>query len=339
MSNKSRFKIKFKKRSTKMIIIIGTILLLVLGSYAAITFNKASFVMKNAYQKIGGTEREVDPVSDHVSILIMGVDESEERSKEYGEAIRTDALLLATLNKDSNSIKLVSIPRDTYTYLSGIQKMGKINEAHARRNIETGKIEGPVATIRDVENLLDVPINYFIKFNFNSFMKIVEDLNGIDVDVPVEFTEQDSHGVADAIHLQKGKQSLNGEQALALARTRHIDSDAMRGQRQQLVIEAIIKKIVSFDGLTKSQKILEDINGEFVTNLSFGNILSIGNQYGKGASIEKLQLAGEDYDAYPNGKHVYYYKPDEAKLLELTQQLRSHLALPAQEKNRETIAQ
>ncbi|MGE6540765.1 LCP family protein [Bacillus luti] len=132
---------------------------------------------------------------------------------------------------------MVSIPRDTYTYLSGIQKMWEINEAHARRNIETGKIEGPVATIRDVEKLLHVPINYFIKFNFNSFMKIVEDLNGIDVDVPVELTEEDSHGVADAIHLQKGKQSLNGEQAFALARTRHIDSDAMRGQRQQLVIE------------------------------------------------------------------------------------------------------
>ncbi|MGE6540764.1 hypothetical protein [Bacillus luti] len=86
MSNKSRFKIGLKKRSTKLI--IGTILLLVLGSYAAITFSKVSSVMKNTHRKIGETEREVDPVSDHVSILIRGVDEREERSKEYGEPMR-----------------------------------------------------------------------------------------------------------------------------------------------------------------------------------------------------------------------------------------------------------
>ena len=93
-----------------------------------------------------------------------------------------------------------------------------------------------------MERFLNVPVDYYVKFNFESFVQIVDSLGGIDIDVPVTFTEQDSKDQAGMIHLEKGYQHLNGEQALALARTRKIDSDAMRGQRQQLVIEAIAKK-------------------------------------------------------------------------------------------------
>lgn len=89
-----------------------------------------------------------------------------------------------------------------------------------------------------VEKLLQVPVDYFVKFNFNSFTKIIDGLDGIEVDVPVEFTEQNSKDEPDAIHLKKDYK-IKWEEALALARTRHIDSDAMRGQRQQLVMEAI----------------------------------------------------------------------------------------------------
>ena len=105
-----------------------------------------------------------------------------------------------------------------------------------------------------VEKLLQVPVDYFVKFNFNSFTKIVDGLDGIEVDVPVEFTEQNSKDEPDTIHLKKGLQKLNGEEALALARTRHIDSDAMRGQRQQLVMEAILSKLKSVGSITKLEK-------------------------------------------------------------------------------------
>ena len=90
---------------------------------------------------------------------------------------------------------------------------------------------------------------------------------------------------------EKGVQTLNGEEALALARTRHIDSDAMRGQRQQLVIEAILKK-KDVGSVTKVGNIIDDINGQFVTNLTFDDMLSF-YKYG-GFFIEKLQIQGED---------------------------------------------
>lgn len=165
-------------------------------------------------------------------------------------------------------------------------------------------------------------------------MKIVDDLDGIEVDVPVEFTEQDSNDNAGAIHLKKGVQELNGEEALALARTRHIDSDAMRGQRQQLVIEAILKKLTSLDSVTKVGTIIDDINGQFVTNLTFDEMLSF-YKYGSDSSIEKLQItgkdcymsAGDDECGRPGSGGTYYYVPEEKDVTDLTNQLRTHLGL------------
>lgn len=195
----------------------------------------------------------------------------------------------------------------------------------------------PQASIDAVEKLMNVPVDYFVKFNFKSFIKIVDDLGGVEVDVPVEFTEQDSNDNAEAIHLEKGVQKLNGEEALALARTRHIDSDAMRGQRQQLVIEAILKKLTSVGSVTKVGNIIDDINGQFVTNLTFDDMLSF-YKYGSDSEIEKLQIQGDDcYMAKGDdtcsksagGGRTYYYNPDKKELANVTNELRTHLGLPA----------
>ncbi|PES78791.1 LytR family transcriptional regulator [Bacillus cereus] len=336
---------KPKKSKKKIKIIISAILffLIVGGGYTWFLANKASSAIRNAAHDLARGDKSdlrdkaVKPITNNVSVLIMGVDESDVRGKEYGEAIRTDALLLATFNKDSKTVKLLSIPRDTYTYIPVEKKKDKITHAHAFGSAKNGKDGGPQASIDAVEKLMNVPVDYFVKFNFKSFIKIVDDLGGIEVDVPVEFTEQDSNDNAEAIHLQKGVQKLNGEEALALARTRHIDSDAMRGQRQQLVIEAILKKLTSVGSVTKVGNIIDDINGQFVTNLTFDDMLSF-YKYGADSSIEKLQIEGEDcYMAKGDdtcsksagGGRTYYYNPDKKELANVTNELRSHLGLPA----------
>ncbi|MGE7635007.1 LCP family protein [Bacillus paramycoides] len=335
------------KKKTKIIISVILLFLIVGGSYTWFLVNKASSAVRNAAHDLARGDKSdlrdkaVKPITNNVSVLIMGVDESDVRGKEYGEAIRTDALLLATFNKDSKTVKLLSIPRDTYTYIPVEKKKDKITHAHAFGSTKNGKDGGPQASIDAVENLMNVPVDYFVKFNFKSFIKIVDDLGGIEVDVPVEFTEQDSNDNAEAIHLKKGVQKLNGEEALALARTRHIDSDAMRGQRQQLVIEAILKKLTSVGSVTKVGNIIDDINGQFVTNLTFDDMLSF-YKYGSDSTIEKLQIQGEDcYMAKgddtcsqsPGGGRTYYYNPDKKDLANLTNELRSHLGLPAYTKS------
>lgn len=336
---------KPKKNKKKIRIIISAILfvLLIGGGYTWFLVNKASSAVRNAAHDLARGDKSdlrdkaVKPITNNVSVLIMGVDESDVRGKEYGEAIRTDALLLATFNKDSKTVKLLSIPRDTYTYIPIEKKKDKITHAHAFGSAKNGKNGGPQASIDAVEKLMNVPVDYFVKFNFKSFIKIVDDLGGVEVDVPVEFTEQDSNDNAEAIHLEKGVQKLNGEEALALARTRHIDSDAMRGQRQQLVIEAILKKLTSVGSVTKVGNIIDDINGQFVTNLTFDDMLSF-YKYGSDSEIEKLQIQGDDcYMAKGDdtcsksagGGRTYYYNPDKKELANVTNELRTHLGLPA----------
>ncbi|HDR4868361.1 TPA: LCP family protein [Bacillus cereus] len=340
---------KPKKNKKKIKIIISAILfvLLIGGGYTWFLVNKASSAVRNAAHDLARGDKSdlrdkaVKPITNNVSVLIMGVDESDVRGKEYGEAIRTDALLLATFNKDSKTVKLLSIPRDTYTYIPIEKKKDKITHAHAFGSAKNGKNGGPQASIDAVEKLMNVPVDYFVKFNFKSFIKIVDDLGGVEVDVPVEFTEQDSNDNAEAIHLEKGVQKLNGEEALALARTRHIDSDAMRGQRQQLVIEAILKKLTSVGSVTKVGNIIDDINGQFVTNLTFDDMLSF-YKYGSDSEIEKLQIQGDDcYMAKGDdtcsksagGGRTYYYNPDKKELANVTNELRTHLGLPAYTKS------
>lgn len=343
LQENTRSKPKKSKKKTKIIISVILFFLIVGGGYTWFLVNKASSAVRNAAHDLARGDKSdlrdkvVKPITNNVSVLVMGVDESDVRGKEYGEAIRTDALLLATFNKDSKTVKLLSIPRDTYTYIPVEKKKDKITHAHAYGSTKNGKDGGPQASIDAVEKLLNVPVDYFVKFNFKSFMKIVDDLGGIEVDVPVEFTEQDSNDNADAIHLKKGVQKLNSEEALALARTRHIDSDAMRGQRQQLVIEAILKKLTSVGSVTKVGNIIDDINGQFVTNLTFDDMLSF-YKYGSDSEIEKLQIQGEDcYMAKGDdtcsqsagGRRTYYYNPDKKELAKVTNDLRTHLGLPA----------
>ncbi|USK97780.1 LCP family protein [Bacillus tropicus] len=343
LQENTRSKPKKSKKKIKIIISVILFFLIVGGGYTWFLVNKASSAVRNAAHDLARGDKSdlrdkaVKPITNNVSVLVMGVDESDVRGKEYGEAIRTDALLLATFNKDSKTVKLLSIPRDTYTYIPVEKKKDKITHAHAYGSTKNGKDGGPQASIDAVEKLLNVPVDYFVKFNFKSFMKIVDDLGGIEVDVPVEFTEQDSNDNAGAIHLKKGVQKLNSEEALALARTRHIDSDAMRGQRQQLVIEAILEKLTSVGSVTKVGNIIDDINGQFVTNLTFDDMLSF-YKYGADSSIEKLQIQGDDCymekgddtcSKSAGGGRTYYYNPDKKELANVTNNLRTHLGLPA----------
>lgn len=343
--NENNKKKKYKK--LKILAIILTFFLLVGGSYALFLVNKASSAVKNASHNLSRGEKSklretaVKPLTHNVSILIMGIDENEGRQEEYNGAFHPDALLLATFNNDDKTVKLVSIPRDTYTYLPIKKRNDKITHSYAYGAVKNGDDGGPAATIDAVERLFNVPVDYFVTFNFKSFMTIVDNLGGIEVDVPVSFTEQDSNDKPDAIRIKKGLQELNGEEALALARTRKIDSDFMRGQRQQLVIEAMIKELTSMNSVTKLGTIIDDINGDFKTNLSFDDMLSF-YKYGMGASMEKLQITGEDCYMGTGDKkcmppeihRTYYYMPHEDSLEDITDELRSHLDLPV---NKSTI--
>ncbi|KEK21774.1 LytR family transcriptional regulator [Bacillus gaemokensis] len=321
--NNNTSKKRVKRRRLLWFILIPLLVVTIGGgSYFFHIYSKAKSIVNNAYSELdrgdksNKREKAVKPMTDNISVLIMGVDESDIREKEYGKAIRTDALLLATINKSDKSVKLVSIPRDSRVYIKSRDKQDKITHAHVFGGVDS--------TIDTVENLLNVPVDYYVKFNFKSFMKIVDSLGGIDVNVPVEFTEQNSKDEPDAIHLQKGLQHLNGEEALALARTRHIDSDYMRGQRQQLVLEATAQKALSINSLNKIGGLLDAVNHDLKTNLTFDDIMTITkSSMGSNLKMDKLQVKGDD--KYIGG--TYYYIPDEKSVHDISTTLKQHLGV------------
>ncbi|MEC5423487.1 LCP family protein [Virgibacillus sp. C22-A2] len=314
---KRKRKRKLRKRA---LFILIPVLIAFLGilSYGTYLYTKADSVLSNSYEDDGRDksdlrEEKVDPSSDNVSVLILGVDENDHRENSGNS--RTDTIMLATLNIKDKSVKLVSIPRDTYVYIPEVGYETKINHAHA--------YGGPHATIETVESLLDIPVDYYVRVNFHAFVDVVDSLNGITVEVPYEFRESNSMDKRDAIHLLAGEQVLDGEEALALARTRKLDNDIQRGKRQQDIIKAIVNKAVSVNSILKYDNIIDAIGENLATNMSFGEMksfISYGTS-GSGIDIESLTLEGYDYQ--PAG--TYYWQLDEVALTETKTLLKDHL--------------
>lgn len=320
--NRQRYKAMKKKKQRKRITLWVLTPILVLGlaatSYGAFLYNKAHNVMEDSYQPIErntvkAEAKETDPKVDNTSILFIGVDDSDTRNFDSGS--RSDALMLATFNEKAKSIKLVSIPRDSYVYIPEVGKEDKITHAHA--------FGGPAASIETVEKLFDIPVDYYVKMNFNAFIDVVDALGGIEVDVPYELKEMDSKDRKGAIHLEEGLQELDGEEALALARTRKKDSDIERGKRQQEILKAIISKAISAKGITKYADVIEAVGDNLTTDLSFNDMKSFFDYAAAGTSlqIENISLKGEN--SYIGS--VYYYQLDESELDLTKQTLKSHL--------------
>lgn len=313
---------KKKKLRKRFKIIISLVLIAILSvvSYGTYLYIKADSAMSGAYDDEGRDKSDlrdeyVDPKFDNVSILIMGVDENEKRKER--EVARTDALILATLNKDDKSVKLLSIPRDSLVYIPEVDKYDKINHAHA--------FGGARATMNTVENLLDIPVDYYVRLNFHAFVDVVDAINGVEVDVPYEFKESDSSDKRDSIHLYPGYQKLNGEEALAFARTRKKDSDFNRGERQLELINSVIDKSTSLTQILKYDDLIKAVGDNLKTNMTFTEMKSFFSYatHGKGIDVEQITLEGHDY----RPASVYYWQIDENSLYNTIAKLKSHIEI------------
>ncbi|WP_226036347.1 LCP family protein [Aquibacillus saliphilus] len=324
MSNEEKTRIRKlkKKKRRKIMYILAPILILITATtvYGAVLINKAENVVEGSYEDDGRNgsdlrDTEVDPSVDDVSILFVGVDQSEKRAKNNESNGLSDALIVATLNKEEKSVKMLSIPRDSYVYIPEVGYKSKINHAHS--------YGGVTASIETVESLLEIPIDYYVKLNFESFIDVVNALDGIEVEVPYELSEQNSEDVANAIHLMPGEQMLNGEEALALARTRKQDNDIERGKRQQEIIKAIVKRSVSINSILKIDDVMEAVGNNMTTNMTFNQIKSFVS-YGSsgGLDMETLNLKGHDL-----WTDAYYYELDEEDVSDKRQILKEHLGL------------
>lgn len=321
--SQERNKKKKKKESGgclwKILLVVLILLLAFGGGYIYYLFHSGKKAAENAYVENSRTKSElrdesVQPLTDNISIMIVGIDDSEKRSQGEGNS-RSDALLVATLNNKDKSIKLVSIPRDSYVYIPTVGYKDKITHAHAYGGID--------ATRETVEGLLNVPIDYYFRVNFDAFIEIVDALGGVTVDVPYEINELDENDKR-TVHLMPGTQEVNGREALALARTRHQDSDVERGKRQQMILEAIASKATSVTSFTKYDKVLAAVGNNMQTDMTFDEMKSLFAYLQNGMpDIDSLSLKGSD----DMSSGIYYYLLQDDSLLETRQTLQKHLGL------------
>ncbi|WP_408647327.1 LCP family protein [Ureibacillus thermosphaericus] len=316
------------KRSTKFSLVLKVLALLSASflicatAYGIYLTKKAEYAAKQSYEEL--EERQSSPKRetkaeaeiDNISILFIGVDDSETRGQGSDHS-RSDALLLMTLNREAKTAKLVSIPRDSYVYIPKVGYQDKITHAHA--------FGGTVATIETIEELFDIPVDYYVRMNFNAFIDVVDALGGIDleVNIPYAFYEKDENDRY-SIYLEPGYHHLDGRKALALARTRKHDTDFARGERQQDIIKAIANKALSLSSITKYDEVLLAIGDNMKTNLTFDDMKSFLTYFSGGMpQIDTLTLQGQG----DMSTGIYYYMLDEESLEETKQILKSHLEI------------
>ncbi|TDM03826.1 LCP family protein [Macrococcus carouselicus] len=312
-----------KKPIKILLILLSLSLIIAPAAYASYLYSQTKNAVDKSYTKNTGQsklrEETVNPAMNHVSILFLGIDDSPAR-RENGQAIeqaRTDAMILATFNRDKRQVRLVSIPRDTLSYIPSVGYYDKITHAHADG--------GPTSSMNAVETLFNVPVDYYVRINMQAFVDIIDELGGIYFNVPFDINEptKNDHG---RIKVQQGYQKINGDQALALVRSRHVDTDLGRGRRQVEMIEAIMKKAKNTDSLAKIDELVEIVGNNAKHNMTFDDITSLAATYSKGdVEFKRAQIGGTHY-MY---NEIYYYKPDFSEVSETASLLRKDLNLPA----------
>ncbi|HHB1651272.1 MULTISPECIES: LytR family transcriptional regulator [Bacillus cereus group] len=294
--------------------ILGIIGILIVGGgvYAYTVYSNVSNTLDAVHkpldrEKSEKREKKVD-ISDQkpISILMMGVDQ---RGEDQG---RSDSLMLFTLNPTTKSMKIVSIPRDSYTEIVGKGTKDKINHAYAFGGIDM--------SVKTVENFLNVPVDHYIEVNMDGFKDIVDAVGGVDVNNDLDFTYE-------GIHFEKGNIHLDGSKALHYSRMRKLDprGDFGRQMRQRQVIQAVIKKGASVSSLANYGDVLKAIEKNVKTSLTQDQMFDIQKNYKDCMqNSEEIQIPGDGHKAADG--IWYYYVPDAAKQ-DLTNKLRAHLEL------------
>lgn len=271
---KKRIKIIKILMLLSLLFVIGNSVLLVLKAATAASVN---YVTQS--DKISNPEA--------INFLVVGTDLGGNRTLEE-DGVRTDVQMVMSFNPENErgnaEVNVMNIPRDVTTEYS-CGGSGKINGgAYAAANaaIINGENDQAVedaavdCTVGTVENMLDITIDYYMVLNFDSFISVVDGIDGIDLINQYEFCEQDENGVADAHCFEEGEIHLDGSEALAYARQRHESSDYERGQRQQLIMTKIFAKVMA-NPTSYIDNFAKTLISDTINNLDLDLLLSLLN--------------------------------------------------------------
>lgn len=284
-----------KKKASigKRIALALLILALLVGGGIAIYINVISGNLhKGVTQDVRDALVKTEYSKEPFYMLLLGTDESQERATDetYGGSFRSDSMMLARIDCPNKKVTLVSLERDTLLDM-GDAGWQKLNAASA--------IGGPAYAIEMVSKMAhDTPISHYALIDFDGFCDVVNALGGIDVDVPIEIDDDDAGG-----YLAAGPQTLNGDQALILCRSRHAyeeygSGNSYRSANQRMVLSAIAQKILASDIGTIASTV-GTLSKYLSTDLGINDIIGIAQ------ALRGLDMSSDMYTAMQPTTSVY----------------------------------
>ena len=252
-----------------------------------------------------------------VNIMMMGID------RRPGEAFvsRTDTIMILSIDPDTDTAAILSVPRDLYVEIPGYGQ-DRVNTALVYGSQQGDYLDGAALAMQTVSYNLNIPVHHFILVDFNAFVRTIDLLGGIDVDVPYEINDPEypdmDYGY-DPLIIPAGVQHFDGATALKYARTRHGDSDFNRAYRQQQVLFAARQQAVNLgigEMLLRAPSLYRQVEDGIRTDLSLEQLLRLAKSV---SDIPAGNIRNEvlDYDyvtSYrtPGGASVLLLRPDTA---------------------------
>ncbi|WP_062107361.1 LCP family glycopolymer transferase [Bacillus niameyensis] len=303
-TNKKRKKALWISASILLVLLIG------IGAYGIKLYLSVHNALNTMQQPIEKSEKRENEISiqkrDPFSVVLLGIDE---REHDVG---RTDTIIVATVNPEQNTIKMLSIPRDTRTEIVGNGTIEKINHAYVR-----GGTQMSIATI---EHFLDIPIDYYVQVNLEGFQGIIDAFGGVTVENDMDLTYK-------KYHFPEGNITLNGKEALIFSRIRKEDprGDFGRQIRQKQIIQAILNEGTKLSSFLKYDTVLANLGDSVKTNISLKEMISLQQQYsGIEKNIEQFQF--EKFNGGYIGEYWYFF-PDEEEVEKYQAMFKEHLQL------------
>ncbi len=261
---------------------------------------------------------------DRINILLMGID------RRPGEPFisRTDTMMLFSVDPETKSASILSIPRDLYVVIPG-RGRDRINTAFVYGSSGGNPAGGASLTMQTVEYNLGVVVNHYLLVDFNAVIRGIDAIGGIDLTVPYEIydaTFPDMDYGYDPFYIAAGLQHLDGITALKYARTRHQDSDFHRASRQQQVVLAVKDKVtrLGFSELLRQAPFLyQQLNEGVRTDLSLDEIIQLATLAGDITSedIQNVVLDQNYVTSYTTESGASVLVPINERIAPLMQEL------------------
>ena len=310
LSNRRKQRKNQKRRKIVFTVLLAIVAVFIAGAaYAWSRISKAEDAIHQKVETVQLRDKELTDDSSF-SVLLLGIDNGAYgRETEVG---RSDTMLLVTVNPKQKKTTMISIPRDTYSEIIGQGIFDKLNHAYAY-----GKEK---YSINSVQNMLNVPIDYYVTVDMNGLMGLVDAVEGLEISPSLTFTyegESFTQGVT---------RHVNGESALRYARMRYDDpeGDTGRQKRQQYVIQKLVEKLLSLGSVTKYEEILKTLEKSVKTNFTVEKLFQIAQMHKE--ALQHFESDTINGDGAMIGG-VYYFVIPEAEKIRISNVIRQSLDL------------